>query len=134
MKLQNFIIGLLVMAGIATGMGLIITGFNASNPGMNVDANLSTYQILDKTASVVQNSDDILQSDELDTTSKDVGLQVSVFDVIVLIKNAYEFVPAIVNDAAMYMNLPAWSIVLGGTVISLLLIFAIMNTIFERNT
>jgi hypothetical protein len=83
---------------------------------------------------VVNSSDSKLQTNQIDSQTGDIALQLSVFDVLTVVKNAFSFVPAILTDAARYFNVPTWVIVLAGSIISTLLIFAVVNAIFGRNT
>lgn len=106
----------------------------STNLGLNVNTSYNeTYNKIDDMVALANNATDQLQGGEVATTT-DAALQIASFPVIKMVMNSFSVMIGIVEDLVNDLNIPDWVLPLIVTIISVSIIFAVINAFFGRNT
>lgn len=133
MKLQHFMLGLLLATTLITGVSLFIMD-QKTNTGINVNATISPN--LNQTANL------LAQSQQQTSTSKNTGisttgtfsLQTSGYTTLLQLWNSYGVAANMTTQGFKELDIPDYIQAYVFTVISLLLMFAILAAIYFGRT
>jgi hypothetical protein len=133
MKLQHFLVGLLIASAFIAGTTSFI-GSLSVHTGITVDQSYDgTYDKIDDSLLVAKEADEQLQDSQISGQTPFDPLQLATFPILGIVHDSYEIVVAVIHDVSTDLNLDAWiAPVLLGIVIFLLL-FAILNAVFGRS-
>jgi len=130
-KLQHYLIGLFIITAIVLGT----TGFIAElqlNTGTQVNASYNaTYDKLNQTLQIANQTSSQLEDESISSTALQAGL-LSGYPILKIIFNSYGTMIALIHDVAVDLSLPPWIPVLILGIVSITLIFALINALFNR--
>jgi hypothetical protein len=132
MRLQHFLVGLMVATAFVIGTSLFIAESQANTGIVVNDTNYqNTYDKLNDTLETADQMSEQLQGSEVSSSFFN-PLQVATSPILQIIFDSYGIVIAMISDIADDLNIQWLGVLILG-IISILLIIAIMNAIFGRN-
>ena len=131
MKLQHFIVGMLIAVAFIAGTTSFIAGLTVKT-GIQTNSSFNaTYNKINETLGVVEDASDKFENKKVSSTF-DTALQVATFPILNVVFDSYEIIVALMHDMATDLNLDYWIIPVILGIICIILIFAILNAIFGR--
>lgn len=133
MKLQHYIISFFIITAIILGT----TGFIAemqANSGIQVNASYnSTYEIMDESLQIANQTGNQLTSTSISSTALQAGI-IGGFPALKIIANGYSIMVSLAHNVADDLNLPKWVAPLILGIVSILVLFALINALFARDS
>lgn len=131
MRLQFFIIGILIASAFIVGTTVFI-GDLQTYTGITVDTSYNdTYDKVDDMLNLTSEATDTLSGSDVVTTS-DAALQIASFPVLKMVMNSFDVMIALIEDVGTDLGLPSWIVPVILGIVSVLLIFAVISTLFGR--
>lgn len=133
MKLQHYIISFFIITAIILGT----TGFIAemqANSGIQVNASYnSTYEIMNESLQIANQTGNQLTSTSISSTALQAGI-IGGFPALKIIANGYSIMVSLAHNVADDLNLPKWVAPLILGIVSILVLFALINALFARDS
>lgn len=133
MRLQYYLFALLIVGAFVTGTTFLIGDLQAST-GVVVNTSYNaTYNKIDDIMNLTSGATEQMQGSDVATTT-DAALQIASFPVLKMVLNSFDLVQTVINDAVSDMGLPSWILPVLLSLVSISLLFAIINAFFGRTT
>ena len=133
MKLQHYIISFFIITAIILGT----TGFIAemqANTGIQTNASYnSTYDIMNESLQIANQTGSQLQSTTISSTALQAGI-IGGFPALKIIANGYSIMVSLAHNVADDLTLPKWVAPLILGIVSILVLFALINALFARDS
>lgn len=133
MKLQNYIISFFIITAVILGT----TGFIAdlqSNSGIQVNGSFnSTYNLMNESLQIANQTGSQLQSTTISSTALQAGI-IGGFPALKIIANGYSIMVSLVHNIADDLNIAPWIAPLILGIISIIVLFALINALFARDS
>lgn len=133
MKLQHYIISFFIITAIILGTTGFI-GEMQANSGIQVNASYnSTYEIMDESLQIANQTGNQLTSTSISSTALQAGI-IGGFPALKIIANGYSIMVSLAHNVADDLNLPKWVAPLILGIVSILVLFALINALFARDS
>lgn len=133
MKLQHYIISFFIISAIILGTTGFI-GEMQANSGIQVNASYnSTYEIMDESLQIANQTGNQLTSTSISSTALQAGI-IGGFPALKIIANGYSIMVSLAHNVADDLNLPKWVAPLILGIVSILVLFALINALFARDS
>lgn len=133
MKLQYYLFALLIVGAFITGTTQFIGGLqNITGTAVNTSYN-ATYDKINDVMNLTSGATSQMKGSDVATTT-DAALQIASFPVLKMVLNSFDLVQTMINDAVTDMGLPSWILPVLLSLVSIALLFAIINAFFGRET
>jgi len=133
MKLQHFLVGILIASAFIAGTTSFI-GSLTFHTGIVVDQSYdTTYDKIDDSLLVAKETDEQLKDSQISGQTPFDPLQLATFPILGIVHDSYGIVVAVIHDISTDLQLDSWiaPVLLG--ILSFLLLFAILNAVFGRS-
>lgn len=132
MKLQHYIISFFVITAVILGTTFFI-GDLQTNSGIQVNASYnSTYNLLNQSMQIANQTGDQLASTQISSTAFQAGI-IGGFPALKIIANGYSMMVELAYNIADDLNIAPWIAPLILGIVSILILFALINALFARD-
>ena len=133
MKLQHYIISFFVISAVILGTTFFI-GDLQQNSGIQVNASYnSTYNVLNESMQIANQTGAQLASTQISSTAFQAGI-IGGFPALKIIANGYSMMVTMAYNIADDLNLAPWIVPLILGIVSILILFALINALFARDS
>lgn len=133
MKLLYYLFAILIVGAFVLGTTYFISDLQTYT-GIPVNTSYNaTYNKIGDIMNLSTEATTQLQGGDVDSTFNE-ALQIASFPVLKMVLNSFGLIQTILNDAITGAGLPVWILPIIETIVSLALLFAIVNAFFGRET
>lgn len=133
MKLQHYIISFFITTAIILGTTFFI-GDLQQNSGIQVNASYnSTYNLMNQSMQIANQTGDQLVGTQISSTAFQAGI-IGGFPALKIIANGFNIIFALTYNISDDLNLAPWIAPLILGIVSILILFALINALFARDS
>jgi hypothetical protein len=133
LKLQNYIISFFIMTAVILGTTFFIADLQ-QNSGIQVNASYnSTYNVMNESMQIANQTGNQLAGTTISSTAFQAGI-IGGFPALKIVANGYNIIFNLVYNVADDLNLAPWIAPLLLGIVSILVLFALINALFNRES
>ena len=133
LKLQNYIISFFVMSAVILGTTFFIADLQ-QNSGIQVNGSYnSTYNVMNESMQIANQTGNQLAGTTISSTAFQAGI-IGGFPALKIVANGYNIIFNLVYNIADDLNLAPWIAPLLLGIVSILVLFALINALFNRES
>ena len=133
LKLQNYIISFFIMSAVILGTTFFIADLQ-QNSGIQVNGSYnSTYNVMNESMQIANQTGNQLAGTTISSTAFQAGI-IGGFPALKIVANGYNIIFNLVYNIADDLNLAPWIAPLLLGIVSILVLFALINALFNRES